>query len=324
MRRNYASARRRPNGFTLIELLVVIAIIAILAAILFPVFAQAKAAAKQASCLSNVKQIGLAMAQYLNDYDDRMPMTDYFVYPAGQTKQLVTWSIELQPYVKNWTVFRCPSDSSPLVTSFTRFQGDTISFSDPGYIQTINTSYAMNSDYMNPEPGCDATTKTSYNDPASEAGEGHQGIPVIETQIEQVADTVFATDGKPLFFNPSTAWMYRYWTGAPATWTAPEACGSWSWGDQYGWDEPASSGVNSPGSYGVGGDEPGPTNTDRVSVRHNGGTNVIFCDGHAKRMTPGSLAQGTNWNTTATRDNIFILDFSKYLWSITKSGNSDI
>ncbi|MEO7719040.1 MAG: H-X9-DG-CTERM domain-containing protein [Capsulimonas sp.] len=311
------------GGFTLIELLVVIAIIAILASILFPVFAKAREKARQTSCASNEKQIALANLQYIGDNDDREPMVDYFVYPGG-VKQLVTWTIALQPYTKSWLVFRCPSDSSSLATKFTRFQGDTISFSDPGYLQAVNSSYAINADYMNPEPGCDQSTKTAFNDPASEAGEGHQGIPVPQSQMESPSETVFAVDAKPLFYDADTAWMYRYWTGAPATWLAPVACTSWSWGSHQGWDQAATAGSGSPGSYGVAGEEPGNTNTDRVSVRHTGGTNVMFCDGHVKWMTPGNLAAGTNWNTGADRNNILILDFSKYLWSLTKSGNTDI
>lgn len=142
--------------------------------------------------------------------------------------------------------------------------------------------------------------------------------------MESPAQTVFAVDAKPLFWDATTAWMYRYWTGSPAMWTAPLACGSWSWGDPGGWDEPAAAATNSPGSYGVPGDEPGPTNTDRVSTRHTGGTNVMFCDGHVKWLTPGNLAAGTNWNTTANWHDIFIEDLSKYLWSLKKTGNSDI
>ena len=316
--------RHSLDGFTLIELLVVIAIISILAAILFPVFAKVREKARQTSCVSNEKQIALADLQYMGDNDDREPMVDYFVYPAGQPKQLVTWTIVLQPYTKSWSVFRCPSDSSVLAKKFTRFQGDTISFSDPGYLQAVNSSYAMNADYMNPEPLCDPHTKTSYSDPASEAGLGHQGIPIQEGQMESPSQTVFAVDAKPLFFDAETAWMYRYWVDAPASWLAPVACSSWNWGATSGWDQAATPGVNAPGSFGVPGDEPGNTNTDRVSLRHTGGTNVIFCDGHVKWLTPGNLAAGTNWSSTAYAGNIVILDFSKYLWSLKKSGNSDI
>lgn len=93
----------RGRGFTLIELLVVIAIIAILAAILFPVFAQARAAARKAACTSNMKQIGLAMQSYSTDYDGYMPPSQ-----LPSTGANVSWPTMLFPYVKNEGVFVCP------------------------------------------------------------------------------------------------------------------------------------------------------------------------------------------------------------------------
>jgi prepilin-type N-terminal cleavage/methylation domain-containing protein/prepilin-type processing-associated H-X9-DG protein len=99
---------RPRRGFTLIELLVVIAIIAILAAILFPVFAQARAKARQAMCLSNLKQVGLALLQYTQDYDERYPMAFYGRLAAENT---FAWPELAQPYVKNTQVFRCPDNS---------------------------------------------------------------------------------------------------------------------------------------------------------------------------------------------------------------------
>ena len=95
------------GAFTLIELLVVIAIIAILAAMLFPVFAQAKAAAKKTADLSNLKQIGTMMALYGNDYDDQFPLTSF---PAKGN----SWPLQCQPYIKNWDMFRSPGDASSL------------------------------------------------------------------------------------------------------------------------------------------------------------------------------------------------------------------
>ncbi len=92
------------KGFTLIELLVVIAIIAILAAILFPVFAQAKEAAKRTSCLSNMKQAGLAMNIYVNDFDDVAPS---LVHTSGAAEDTDFYAI-LQPYIKNYDMFFCP------------------------------------------------------------------------------------------------------------------------------------------------------------------------------------------------------------------------
>jgi prepilin-type N-terminal cleavage/methylation domain-containing protein/prepilin-type processing-associated H-X9-DG protein len=103
---------RRRSGFTLIELLVVIAIIAILAAILFPVFAQARDKARQTSCLSNCKQIGTSLMMYAQDYDENLPYSG--VYGANhplfkQGYQWGLWVIILDPYIKNRQVWVCPS-----------------------------------------------------------------------------------------------------------------------------------------------------------------------------------------------------------------------
>ena len=101
------------KGFTLIELLVVIAIIAILAAILFPVFARARENARRSSCSSNLKQIDLGFQQYIQDYDERFPLV------AGGGSDTVTptdtsqgWAIQLQPYLKSSQIFQCPSESN--------------------------------------------------------------------------------------------------------------------------------------------------------------------------------------------------------------------
>lgn len=94
---------RPRRGFTLIELLVVIAIIAILAAILFPVFAQARAAARKAACTSNMKQLGLALQAYSADYEGMFPPSQ--TGPGGAT---ISWPTMLYPYVKNEGVFVCP------------------------------------------------------------------------------------------------------------------------------------------------------------------------------------------------------------------------
>ncbi len=90
------------SGFTLIELLVVIAIIAILAAILFPVFAKAREKARQTTCLSNVKQITLATLMYVQDWDEKFPWNDYFTEGPGR---------KIQPYIKNLQIFICPDQS---------------------------------------------------------------------------------------------------------------------------------------------------------------------------------------------------------------------
>lgn len=110
------------RGFTLIELLVVIAIIAILAAILFPVFARAREAARATSCRSNLKQLGTAMQMYVQDYDQTYPSSWYGTAYGPNTGY--TWRIASLPYIKNVQVFYCPSapassktwDGSPAFT----------------------------------------------------------------------------------------------------------------------------------------------------------------------------------------------------------------
>ncbi|HEX2998943.1 MAG TPA: DUF1559 domain-containing protein [Armatimonadota bacterium] len=126
-------SRKRQGGFTLIELLVVIAIIAILAAILFPVFARARENARKANCQSNLKQIGTAFITYRQDYDEKMPVSWYGPAAYPGTYQ---WWWTLGPYMKNWQVFVCPSDSQ---------RNSIVNAADPK--SGASCGYAMNASY---------------------------------------------------------------------------------------------------------------------------------------------------------------------------------
>src|SRR4028119_1740562 len=120
----------RRKGFTLIELLVVIAIIAILAAILFPVFARARESARRASCQSNLKQIGLGVMQYAQDYDEQYPMAAYDNFQGG-------WPLTTQPYLKSLQVFRCPSGGGADAAASTGWRGVNIDYAANGFIKQI-------------------------------------------------------------------------------------------------------------------------------------------------------------------------------------------
>lgn len=139
----------RKSAFTLIELLVVIAIIAILAAILFPVFAQAREKARQTSCLSNMKQIGVAYMMYMQDYDGSLPLT---IMSGGNA----SWLNACQPYIKNRRVFKCPSDNSakPFPTLDADWNRDFYQLGtftpDPRYFQFRRSSYTFNVWLMGP------------------------------------------------------------------------------------------------------------------------------------------------------------------------------
>jgi prepilin-type N-terminal cleavage/methylation domain-containing protein/prepilin-type processing-associated H-X9-DG protein len=164
MKRSETSRVRRP-GFTLIELLVVIAIIAILAAILFPVFSQAREKARSISCLSNTKQLGAALMQYCQDYEEYIILNSYGGAPTGSS-----WADHLQSYVKNDGVLVCPSSTK--VTSGAR-QDAWIT------IQGRLCTYSLNNVYFsNPTWG-----------QIFEKGQSNLA------SIEDVAGMVFCTDG---------------------------------------------------------------------------------------------------------------------------------
>jgi prepilin-type N-terminal cleavage/methylation domain-containing protein/prepilin-type processing-associated H-X9-DG protein len=159
------SATGSRRGFTLIELLVVIAIIAILAAILFPVFAQAREAARKASCGSNLRQYGAATLMYAQDYDELLPYSAYF---AGTC--IGTFYGAVNPYVKNAQIPRCPSEM------------------DAMDIQGLYTGFA---------PPCPDTPRyTGYSTNLALFVDGFSGMaPIALAAINRSSDTFMLYDG---------------------------------------------------------------------------------------------------------------------------------
>lgn len=117
------SSQKAVKAFTLIELLIVIAIIAILAAILFPVFGRARENARRSSCQSNLKQLGLAFMQYDQDFDSWLPGSQ--VYTCDTCSTYVSWPSVIQPYVKSEQIFVCPSTSPGVTTRPTQISPAT-------------------------------------------------------------------------------------------------------------------------------------------------------------------------------------------------------
>jgi len=156
--------RGKRSGFTLIELLVVIAIIAILAAILFPVFAQAREKARSTTCLSNMKQLGTATTMYIQDYDGAYPLAWYGDAPA------YGFDCALLPYVKNLGVFDCPSNKTT-PRWWRGYANFGIPQPNPKGSSGIPGDYAMNGD-LTARSGSGATprlglTEATVQNPAS-------------------------------------------------------------------------------------------------------------------------------------------------------------
>ncbi|MEO7715779.1 MAG: DUF1559 domain-containing protein [Capsulimonas sp.] len=294
--------KARRNGFTLIELLVVIAIIAILAAILFPVFAQAREKARQTMCMSNSKQLGLSILQYNQDYDETMvPVligSGWFGAPR------LSWGLSIQPYLKvamvgGGSVFHCPDLEADYYHQFT---GNPVNSGPDWATKFLN--YGMNLDYLQPDPGCDP------NQALPDVGVPF-GRPVGLAQIDAPAQTVLLAETKPEVILSSGAFYPSDQVDAPASaGSTAKACGLDGWGQDDGFELPNTGVPN--------------TGTNTFAPRHAGGGNIVFCDGHVKRLMPGALAAGTNWNAKINEASVQIMDLSQYLWSLHKSGDSDL
>ena len=245
------------RAFTLIELLVVIAIIAILASILFPVFAQAKEAAKKTASLSNLKQLGTSIALYTGDNDDVMFQTYYFGN-SGQTTPdnygAFRWPWLLTPYTKNMAIFRSPSDVTDL--SLSSCSGGCRDPKNPyyGYLWGLFPSYGYNWFFLSPDPLWDSSQPYTNASTARSVGQSLTGLGDPANTL-MLADSTYGDST-----NPSVIGMGYYTVNPPAMWTgAPPITRS---------------------SYGF------------VWPRHNNAANTVWADFHAK-LTPISRLNDT-------------------------------
>jgi prepilin-type N-terminal cleavage/methylation domain-containing protein/prepilin-type processing-associated H-X9-DG protein len=267
------------RAFTLIELLVVIAIIAILAAILFPVFAQAKAAAKRTSDLSNIKQIGLSFFMYTNDHDEMYPTGGIYDFSNIPQWPESSWATNVQPYIKSATLFYSPFDTD--AASINASGAD--SFFGPAI------SYVPNSLSGG---GYDAQGGTIDNTPRGIVGLINLGwepwwvsSAINDTAVTQAANTVMlapkyntdiTVEGAPEVSSWQFEWGYIMWDNSSQTGTLAYPDASIPDSNSL---KPATDTLLTTTDYGK-----GPNGA--VSITSNGQANFTFADGHAKSMKP--------------------------------------
>ena len=257
------------RGFTLIELLVVIAIIAILAAILFPVFGQAKAAAKRVSCLSNMRQIGVGLTLYAGDNDDFSPTPIPRPVPpinGGQTNGMPVDS-QLSSYIKNEKVWACPEDSEAIRTPNNAIW-------DGKYIQKrVRKSYGIVASIVTVQAG-----QTDPNTGLSQFNWNNWGNPSLDrarslSEADDVADTVAFVE----------------------TWPSDDShtLGSW-WGSIFTWcDAWKLTGRNTRAATAADRLPPECSGLQQYTPTrgHAGKSNYIFCDGHSRSYSWSAIRE---------------------------------
>lgn len=287
---------RLRHGFTLIELLVVIAIIAILAAILFPVFAQAREKARAASCLSNLKQIGLGIMMYVQDYDETYPTAYQYknntaTTNGGSAGGYIHYSAMIQPYIKNTNIWVCPSDANRGIAPDNPPCANWLDTSTPGCeAQVPRISYIANSSVL--------PRKRGPQDAPNVVGMAAIDAPADVIAIAEMTNNLNCiflgstgqqnTERRNKSHRPVNAMMRTATGGQWAGQSVADATGpifaitKQAAEGPEGWGGPSDSGaVTSQGCRAVAADgglhirfmEPG---------RHNGGSNYTFADGHAK------------------------------------------
>lgn len=276
--------RRVARAFTLIELLVVIAIIAILAAILFPVFAQAKEAAKKTSCLGNAKQIGTATYMYAADYEDTLCQTSWESALTPQSfnpggKYQIHWTFLMQPYIKSYDIFKCPSDSTPVTAKNPCPNG----VSDLGKLDGSGNMYC---DWQAP--------KYSYI-PNYNLMPAHDWATVSMTAYAAPADTISVTERRSMLDTPglavsaATIGQHKGISGFNPSQPCP---GSTQIPSQYAKISSLNFAFWTPEQAMQ--HEVSDTNDKNDIVRlkwdrHTGGANYAYADGHAKYQKLGQI-----------------------------------
>jgi prepilin-type N-terminal cleavage/methylation domain-containing protein len=273
-------SKRMLKGFTLIELLVVIAIIAILAAILFPVFAQAREKARAISCVSNMKNIGLALSMYTVDYDDGL-IKEYYGFPApGPTPgsvignwaalspptdiQYYSWRWALQPYLKNINVLACPSNP---VANNPSLWTNSVSYASGTLGQWVPGGYGVNQDVIGFANGPEAGLSSGLS---------------LDSDISDPSNTIVVADCRFVWNDTRIAWIANSMGGGPSL---PEGSSyqdnDTPCGNQYGTQgPPAPPDLGDPCAYdNLGSFQP-----------HQAFVNFIFFDSHVKALKLASTA----------------------------------
>lgn len=283
------------KAFTLIELLVVIAIIAILAAILFPVFAQAKLAAKKTASLSNVKQIGTSEIMYSTDADGMFVLESNASDALGtslaaqlQAGTAQTWVLLIQPYMKNFGLMVDPGVGDP-GGFYNSGSSNTAGAANWFYNQERYSGFGYNYMFLSPWYNCVSALARS------------------ETQAVKPAETVMFTTSQAFTTSPQYGY---YQANAPGAWPiiapAPYACIRWD-------------GTKGSGNWSANNGSVGKITSSTRAVKPYGGANVLWVDGHAKFTNDGALAAGTDYGTAVysnANDGAQITDLTKYLWSL--------